>query len=441
MAAPRFLSFEGIEGSGKTTQVARLASALAEEGHAVLLVREPGGTDLSERVRDILLDPALAATDPWSELALYVAARAQLVAERIAPALRSGQLVLADRFGDSSVVYQGVARGLGVERVEALNSWATGGLTPALTVLFDLDPEVGLARVAARGRKDRLEAEPLSFHRRVREGYLELARNHRERFVVLDASQPEDVVHAELRSAVGAHLRGPVPNSAGCEGDGFVVLRPDRERRERTGVPEFVLAEGKSPDETVAALGALAAGGRGALATRVPAGHVGPLERAFPQGVWHERARLFALEDPQRSWLPGEIGVVSAGTADVGVAEEAAVTAEFLGSRVARVYDVGVAGLHRLLGQRDFLASLPALVVVAGMEGALPSVVGGLVSASVVAVPTSVGYGSGFAGLAALLAMLNSCAPGVTVVNVDNGFGAGVAAHRIHRASVRGAGA
>ena len=215
-------------------------------------------------------------------------------------------------------------------------------------------------------------------------------------------------------------------------------LHPDLERRVRTGIPEVVFAQRKTLEETVQALRALSSKGRGALATRVLPEQGARLCGEFPDGRWHERARIFELEDPERDWLPGEVAIVSAGTSDAAVAEEAAVTAEFLGSRALRVYDVGVAGLHRVLGRQDSLAAAPALVVVAGMEGALASVVGGLVSGSVIAVPTSVGYGASFGGIAALLAMLNSCAPGVTVVNIDNGFGAGIAAHRIHRAHARG---
>ncbi|MEZ4651282.1 MAG: dTMP kinase [Candidatus Eisenbacteria bacterium] len=204
----RFLSFEGTEGSGKTTQVRRLEAELAQAGWNTLLVREPGGTALSERVRTLLLDPATGVVAPWAELALYVAARAQLVAESIRPALEAGRLVLADRFGDSSVVYQGVARGIPVEQIEQLNDWATGTLRPGLTVLFDLDPEVGLARISSRGTRDRLESEPLEFHHKVRNGYLALAARSPERVQVLDASLPEEEVFARLRSLVFTHLAG-----------------------------------------------------------------------------------------------------------------------------------------------------------------------------------------------------------------------------------------
>ena len=239
---------------------------------------------------------------------------------------------------------------------------------------------------------------------------------------------------------VGADAPGPaaLPAESTPEEESL-HLCPDLHRRGRTGIPEVVFAERKSISDTIAALRSLASAGRGALATRVLVEQGVALRSEFPEGRWHERARIFELEDPERTWLSGAIAVVSAGTSDAPVAEEAAVTAEFLGSRVERVYDVGVAGLHRVVGNRDRLAEAPVLVVVAGMEGALASVVGGLVPGSVIAVPTSVGYGASFGGIAALLAMLNSCAPGVTVVNIDNGFGAGIAAHRIHRAHARGA--
>ncbi|MCA9754279.1 MAG: dTMP kinase [Candidatus Eisenbacteria bacterium] len=213
----RFLSFEGTEGSGKTTQVRRLQDELERIGWRTLLVREPGGTELSERVRTLLLDPATGVVAPWAELALYVAARAQLVAEKIRPALASGHLVLADRYGDSSVVYQGVARGIPVGEVEQLNDWATSGLRPGLTVLFDLDPEVGLSRVSSRGSRDRLESEPLEFHHKVRNGYLALAARSPERVRVLDASRPEEEVWGELLSIVLAHLETVGSETAGSK--------------------------------------------------------------------------------------------------------------------------------------------------------------------------------------------------------------------------------
>jgi hypothetical protein len=156
------------------------------------------------------------------------------------------------------------------------------------------------------------------------------------------------------------------------------------------------------------------------------------VRRKFKWAVYHKAARCVTLEKTPLPKRPGVIGVLCAGTSDLPVAEEAAVTAEIMGNRVERIYDVGVAGLHRLLGKLEAMQQTKVLVVVAGMEGALPSVVAGLVNRPVIAVPTSVGYGASFGGLAALLAMLNSCASGLTVVNIDNGFGAGYAASQIN---------
>jgi pyridinium-3,5-biscarboxylic acid mononucleotide synthase len=214
--------------------------------------------------------------------------------------------------------------------------------------------------------------------------------------------------------------------------------RVDTHRPLRTGYPEVVFCQGKPADQVVEIFRRLAERSAVVLATRASAEHAGALRSAFPEILHHEAARVLELRrgeqaepDPDASYIL----VVSAGTSDIPVAEEAAVTARALGSRVERLYDVGVAGLHRLLEQRDLLLGASALVVVAGMEGALPSVVAGLVEPPVIAVPTSVGYGANFGGLAALLAMLNSCATGIAVVNIDNGFGAGYFAHLICQTS------
>ncbi len=207
----------------------------------------------------------------------------------------------------------------------------------------------------------------------------------------------------------------------------------DTHRALRKGVPEAVYAPGKSPEQVVQILRRLAAHSAPVLATRATpelyryvkehlAGH---------RMVYYEEARMIVVGGGKAKSV-GKVVVVTAGTSDIPVAEEAAVTAEALGSRVVRLYDVGVAGLHRLLDNRRTLDGARAIVVVAGMEGALPSVVAGLTRAPVIAVPTSVGYGASFDGLAALLAMLNTCAPGAVVVNIDNGFGAGYFAHLIN---------
>jgi len=210
--------------------------------------------------------------------------------------------------------------------------------------------------------------------------------------------------------------------------------KPDLHRELRTGVPEVIFGEGKTLDQIAAIAERLVADGQNAVVTRLDAARAAELGARLPALVYHPDARLAVLPvSPVAVTGAGVIVVASAGTADHPVAEEAACTAELLGNRVDRVYDVGVAGLHRLLANGARLRAAGVVIVVAGMEGALPSVVGGLVDVPVIAVPTSVGYGASFGGLAALLAMMNSCAAGITVVNVDNGFGAAVAASKINR--------
>jgi pyridinium-3,5-biscarboxylic acid mononucleotide synthase len=209
--------------------------------------------------------------------------------------------------------------------------------------------------------------------------------------------------------------------------------RIDHHRALRQGFPEVVFCEGKTADQVVAICERLERASESFLGTRASEAVASRLQARFPAMVWNPLARTVHLpaKQPVR---PGPILVVSAGTSDLPVAEEAAVVAEAFGHPVERLVDVGVAGLHRLLVATDQIQRARVVIVVAGMEGALPSVVGGLVGVPVVAVPTSVGYGASFGGLAALLAMLNSCAAGVTVVNIDNGFGAAAAASRICQA-------
>ena len=214
---------------------------------------------------------------------------------------------------------------------------------------------------------------------------------------------------------------------------GFATI--DHHRGLRQGHPEVIYAAGKLPTETAAIAERIAARGDGVLVTRADAATRELLAARFPACVVNARAgtaRVPAASPAARG--AGPVLIVTAGTSDLPVAEEAAETAVALGDEVVRVTDVGVAGLHRVLGVRDELLAAAVVIVVAGMDGALPSVVGGLVRAPVIAVPTSVGYGASFGGLGALLAMLNSCAAGVTVVNIDNGFGAAVAASRITHA-------
>jgi pyridinium-3,5-biscarboxylic acid mononucleotide synthase len=206
----------------------------------------------------------------------------------------------------------------------------------------------------------------------------------------------------------------------------------DTHRSLRKGFPEVVFGSGKSPEQIVKIAARLWKNEQRLLITRVTRDHVRAVRRKFKQAVHHEAARCLTIERKPLPKRAGVIAVLSAGTSDLPVAEEAAVTAEIMGNRVERIYDVGVAGLHRVLRHLEALQNANVLIVVAGMEGALPSVVAGLVAHPVIAVPTSVGYGASFGGLAALLGMLNSCGSGVTVVNIDNGFGAGYAAGQIN---------
>ena len=203
---------------------------------------------------------------------------------------------------------------------------------------------------------------------------------------------------------------------------GFAKL--DHHRALRRGFPEAVFGAGKTPEQIVAIVERITARGQRVLVTRTTSEVHAKVAAVRPEARFHEAARCLTVESEPPLALPGRIAIAAAGTSDLSVAEEAAVTAEFHGAAVERIYDVGVAGLHRLLDRAPTLRNADVVIVVAGMEGALPSVVAGLVEAPVIAVPTSVGYGASFHGLAALLAMLNSCASGVGVVNIDNGFGA-----------------
>ena len=218
---------------------------------------------------------------------------------------------------------------------------------------------------------------------------------------------------------------------------GFASL--DHHRALRTGFPEVVLGLGKTPEQIAAITERLAARADSLLVTRTSSEAYQLVRERLPDAKYHADARAITLERAPAPKQPGVV-VCCAGTSDLPVAAEAAVTAELMGSSVDRMYDVGVAGIHRLLDKTERLQAANALVVVAGMEGALPSVVAGLVAAPVIAVPTSIGYGASFQGLAPLLAMLNACAAGVSVVNIDNGFGAGYLAAVINRQTWSGAG-
>jgi NCAIR mutase (PurE)-related protein len=206
----------------------------------------------------------------------------------------------------------------------------------------------------------------------------------------------------------------------------------DMHRSLRKNFPEVIFGAGKTTEQVVKIAAQLWAQEQPVLVTRVTADHARALRKKFKPAVYHELARCVTLEKKPLPKRAGFIAVVCAGTSDLPVAEEAAITAEIMGNRVERVHDVGVAGLHRMLARMELLQSANVIVAVAGMEGALPGVIAGLVAKPVIAVPTSVGYGASFGGIAALLAMLNSCASGVTVVNIDNGFGAGYAASQIN---------
>lgn len=214
----------------------------------------------------------------------------------------------------------------------------------------------------------------------------------------------------------------------------------DHHRKKRQGFPEVVYGEGKTAEQIITIIQALRARNNQVMVTRISKEKAETVQQAWPDFIYNDVAQILFWKDQTNSdsVAQGYIAVICAGTSDLRVAEEAAVTAEVLGSKVHRIYDVGVAGIHRLLSHADEIQNATVSVVVAGMEGALPSVVGGLVSHPVIAVPTSVGYGANFNGLSALLTMLNSCASGISVVNIDNGFGGGYNAVLIHQLAQKG---
>lgn len=195
-----FIAFEGGEGAGKSTQVALLADAVRASGRTVVVTREPGGTPAAERIRAVLLDPDVEAVDPRAEALLFAAARTDHVAKVVRPALSSGAVVITDRYLDSSLAYQGVARGLGVEAVARLSMWGTDSLLPDLTIVLDVDPEVGLGRLTER---DRLERESLEWHRTVRRAFLDLAGREPDRYLVLDATLSAAAIAGQVRARLG----------------------------------------------------------------------------------------------------------------------------------------------------------------------------------------------------------------------------------------------
>jgi len=237
----------------------------------------------------------------------------------------------------------------------------------------------------------------------------------------------DDVRQERLSTSEAAERLRTLP----FEDLGFAKV--DHHRPLRIGMPEVIYAAGKTPSETSEIFTRMAARGGNVLATRATPEHAAAVRERVPSVEFHQRARTVSLVQDATERGRGIIGVLCAGTSDLPAAEEAAVTARVMGNHVESASDVGVAGLHRLLAQRELLEKARVFIVCAGMEGALPSVVAGLVAAPVIAVPTSVGYGASFGGVTALLAMMNSCAPNVTVVNIDNGFGAAYVASMINR--------
>lgn len=203
-----FVTIEGPEGSGKSSVTKEVVKLLEKEGHEIVLTREPGGTPIAEEIRNVILDKKNTAMDSMTEALLYAASRRQHLVEKVWPLSKEGKIVISDRFLDSSLAYQGGARGLGIDNVLALNQFATDGFYPDLTLLFDLDPQVGLARIAANNNREvnRLDLEKIDFHNNVRRTFLELAKRFSDRFVVLDASKPFDEVVQDAYHAIKDRL-------------------------------------------------------------------------------------------------------------------------------------------------------------------------------------------------------------------------------------------
>lgn len=204
-----FITFEGGEGAGKSTAIKRIVEKLASEGYEIVLTREPGGTPIAEEIRNVILDKKNTAMDPRTEALLYAASRRQHLVEKVIPALKEGKLVLCDRFIDSSLAYQGGAREIGIDNVYNMNLFATEGMLPDLTILFDIKPEEGLARIAANSQREvnRLDVEKLAFHNKVRDSFHELAKKFPERFVIIDASKSPDEVFEESYKAIEDRLK------------------------------------------------------------------------------------------------------------------------------------------------------------------------------------------------------------------------------------------
>lgn len=243
----------------------------------------------------------------------------------------------------------------------------------------------------------------------------------------------------DIEQILNAHSKGQISLTDATEKlknlsyEDVGYARIDHARASRQGFPEVIFGQGKTKEQILGIFEKLIERSPNVLITRTTSEVFGEVRNVFTESEWHAEAKIIRVIRDKTELGTGEISVVTAGTSDIPVAEEAALTAETMGNRVKRIWDAGVAGIHRILSEREILQSSRVVIVVAGMEGALPSVVGGLVKVPVIAVPTSIGYGASFNGIAALLGMLNSCASNVTVVNIDNGFGAGFVASLINR--------
>lgn len=254
---------------------------------------------------------------------------------------------------------------------------------------------------------------------------------HTAYYFKMDSQELERLLRSFKGGELGAEETAQRIKNLHYEDIGYA--RVDHGRASRQGFPEVVFGAGKTREQVVGIVERLAQRSPNVLVTHTDADTFGEVRNVIAEAEWHESARLIRIQRDRTELGLGAIAAVTAGTSDIPVAEEAALTAEAMGNRVDRIWDVGVAGIHRVLAERELLRSARVVIVAAGMEGALPSVVGGLVSVPVVAIPTSIGYGASFGGVAALLGMLNSCASNVTVVNIDNGFGAGFVASLINR--------
>ncbi len=244
---------------------------------------------------------------------------------------------------------------------------------------------------------------------------------------------------SEIEAILKAHAEGNIStdqatsNLKNLSFEDIGYARVDHARASRQGFPEVIFGQGKTREQILGIFEKLVERTPNVLITRTNSEVFGEISNIYTDAEWHEAAKIIRVYRDKTELGSGEIAIVTAGTSDIPVAEEAAITAETMGNRVKRIWDAGVAGIHRILSEREVLQNSRVVIVVAGMEGALPSVVGGLVGVPVIAVPTSIGYGASFGGIAALLGMLNSCSSNVTVVNIDNGFGAGFVASLINR--------